>query len=316
MNEPDGFEQENIEISREQAFREATAARNAMFSESFGNGDNAVFGYKPGSETTPQSSPKATKRMEMMEKLGGIIAEAIGKQLAALPAAIADAMQSGSRGEQFEKAQDSLGLRSGGVQKQEPVVPVLVRSQDGGDGIRTESRTDNQPALRQFSPRTGPVPPASDVRPKELADYPVDMLPKAPMRIGRDIPMRSLDDTPQVPAGIDPVSHASTSPRPMAGPTVPPATPRASTQQNYEIPQFVPSAYHSPAADPQGNPRVDNPGGQMGEMTELAREFAESNMAYHDAMRMFVGLMLESMRQLTEEIYQANMALDRQERAT
>jgi hypothetical protein len=313
MNEPDGFDQQPQEISREQAFREAMAARNAIASESFGSGDSAVFGNKPSGEASQQAA-KPSKREEMMEKLGGIIADAIGRQLAELPAAIAAAI-SGASHQPAAMATPAVAP-VGGNQKGEPVVPTFLDSQQGGEAIRSEGKQAPSPSLGTYSVRTAPTPTVSDVRPRELAGYPMDMLPQTPLRIGRETPMRSLDEPPEVPAGVDPLSTASASPRPMAGPWTPPNEPRnTGTQSAYQVPQHVPPAYYSPAADPQGNPRVDVAGGQAGEMTELVREYSEANMSHHQAMRMFIGMVIESTRQLTEEIYQANAALDRQERA-
>lgn len=320
MNEPDGFEQQKNEISREDMFREALAARDIMASGDFGSGERAIFGVQ--SAETKQEQ-KQSKRMQMVEKLGEIITNGLTQQLAGLPEAIANAIASREKANQ----QAAIQPTGTGIAPSQEMQPFQLRTvSQAGDAPRTSPVGDSfgyaPTAIKQQSPMRQPQryapaqsEPESVVRPKELQGYPVDLLPKTPMRIGREPPMRSLDPEPLQAATSQEMELPVNTPRPMAGPYVPPAGPRMQADAGREIPFYVPPTTHV-GTDPQGQPRAEIVGGQLGETSELVREFAEANMAYHDAMRMFVGMMLESVRQLTEEIYQANMALDRQERAT
>jgi len=295
---------QNPSMSPEKQFEEAIAAARAMKSQEFGSGENAVFAGRGQSI----ADKKKTKREEMLEKLTELVANRVAEQI----------------GQRIEMLmQPKMSTKVDNASKQESPAGSQPPIQPMASSVPQESRKSIDSIAWPPSPQNAPAgtPGAfpevgireaneAEIRPPELRGL-GDRLPDAPYGIGRDTKPASLDDAPiKVQEGSS-VSFVPPD-RPIGGPQLAASRPTPDVgvsppQHRQQLP--VPSL----TLEPQGYPNVDVQGGQVAQRSEMMRDYAEANMQLHDAMSMFLGMLLGSINNLTEQLYQTSTALDRQE---
>lgn len=301
-------DEQNPGMDPERQFQEAIAAARAMLSPGFGNGESAVFANK----TQDPAEQKKSKREEMLERLTSQITaqvtQQIGQQLASM---LQPAMFT-----RVDKSQGSTDqLQSQQPQQSQQAAPVHQPAQE----LRRTPDSIAWPPVAQNAPvgTPGALPEVRlqeanevEIRPPELRGL-GDRLPQAPYGIGSSTPAVRLDDVP-IRAGEGAAVSFVPQERPIGGPQFAASQPTPdvavspqSHRQSLPIPQVT--------MEPKGNPGLDVQGGQVAQREELMREYAEANMQLHEALSMFVEMMVSSITNLTEQIYQASSALDRQE---
>lgn len=282
--------------TREQIVEEANRAQDAILSSAFGDGTNAVF-----SKSSTEQDPKTQKRMQLMDRLAASIASKLGEQFANLPAMIAESLKQ-PQSQPSQSQQDSQSpprshdMPSTSVQSQQ----VPWTPEQASQVPQTSSIPDYRPQL----------PEPEDVRPKSIRRIPADQLPLRPAGFDPNIPMRSLDDEVERPSEPSrqlpdrdkfPLSfngmRSDQEPRKPFNP---------GPLESFSIPP-------QPAYDSTGRPTFDATGTQVDELTELGREFADSNQQFHAALVMFIRQVVTAQQQTTEELYQAMTVLERME---